>query len=43
MTPADRAELVEQAVDIVGRAALPALMELVDAYQTALDRETLAG
>jgi hypothetical protein len=39
MTEADRAELVEQAADIVGRDALPALMELVEGYRTALARE----
>jgi hypothetical protein len=39
MTPDDRAELVEQAVAIVGRAALPALLDLVGAYKAALTRE----
>jgi hypothetical protein len=39
MTEADRAELVEQAADIVGRDALPALMELVYSYRAARARE----
>jgi hypothetical protein len=37
--PDDRADLVEQAVDIVGRAALPEVLELVEGYRTALARE----